>query len=62
MPNAKTSASRRYNAKAYDRIEFTVPKGGKAAIMAAAEAVSMSVNAFVKAAINEKITRGASKE
>ena len=62
MPNARTSASRRYNEKAYDRIEFTVPKGGKATIIAAAKAVSMSVNAFVKAAIDEKIARSTNKK
>ncbi|MCL2227505.1 MAG: antitoxin [Oscillospiraceae bacterium] len=62
MPSAKTSASRRYNEKAYDRIEFTIPKGGKAEIIAAAKASSMSVNAFVKTAINEKIARSAKKE
>jgi len=62
MPSAKTKASRKYNEKTYDRVEFTTPKGGKAAIAAAAKAASMSINAFVKAAIDEKIARGVSME
>jgi len=61
VPTARTKANRRYNEKAYDRVEFTVPKGGKAAIVAAAESEGKSVNAFVKEAINEKITRRTSK-
>jgi hypothetical protein len=28
-PKAQTKATRKYNAKAYDRIELTIPKGDK---------------------------------
>jgi predicted HicB family RNase H-like nuclease len=61
MPTARTSANRRYNEKAYDRIEFTVPKGDKTGIAAAARAVNMSLNAFIKEAVKEKINRSESK-
>ena len=57
MPTARTRANRRYNEKAYDRIEFTVPKGGKSKVVAAAVAAGMSMNAFVKEAVSEKIAR-----
>jgi len=54
---AQSRANQKYNAKAYDRIEISVPKGNKAVIMAAAAAESMSVNAYIKKAIEEKMTR-----
>ena len=62
MPTTRTKASRRYNEKTYDRIEFTVQKGGRAEIATAAAAIGMSVNAFVKEAINEKIARSTSEK
>ena len=62
MPTAKTRANRRYNEKTYDRIEITVQKGGRAEIATAAAAIGMSVNAFVKEAINEKIARNTSEK
>ena len=46
----------RYNAKAYDRINIAVSKGRKEIIRAAA-AHGQSVNAWVNAAIDEKIER-----
>lgn len=57
MPTARTKANRKYNEKAYDRIEFTVPKGEKAEIAAAAKCVGLSMNAFIKEAVKEKIAR-----
>lgn len=42
-------------AKAYDRINLTVPKGHKERIQAAAEAAGQSVNAFINQAINARI-------
>jgi hypothetical protein len=55
VPTARTKANRKYNEKAYDRIEFTVPKGEKAEIAAAAERKGLSMNAFIKIAVREKI-------
>lgn len=57
MPTARTRANRKYNAKAYDRIEFTVKKGQKAVIIAAAQAAGMSTNAFIKEALAEKMQK-----
>jgi uncharacterized protein (DUF1778 family) len=62
----KTSAAsiNKYIAKAYDRINLTVPKGQKDIIQAYAEAKGQSVNSFINEAINEKMERdgGASNE
>lgn len=41
-----------YNAKAYDRINLTVPKGKKEVIQAAAKENGESVNAFINRAID----------
>lgn len=51
---AKTSAKvkNRYNEKAYDRINLTVPKGQKDIIKAHAESQGESVNGFIQRAIN----------
>lgn len=47
----------RYIAKAYDRINLTVPKGQKEIIQAYAEAQGKSVNGFINEAIEEKMER-----
>jgi uncharacterized protein (DUF1778 family) len=57
MPTARTRANRKYNEKAYDRIGITVPKGDKDKIKAAAERVGESVNAFINAAIQERMQK-----
>ena len=50
---SKTSAAvkNRYNEKAYDRINLTVPKGQKEVIKAHADSKGESVNAFIQRAI-----------
>lgn len=57
MGTTRTNANRRYTQKAYDRIEFTVKKGQKAVIIAAAQAAGMSTNAFIKEALAEKMQK-----
>lgn len=57
MGKAQTNASKRYNLKAYDRIEITVPKGEKEKISEIAESVGMSVNAFIKEAVSDYIAQ-----
>lgn len=54
---SKTSAKvkNRYNDKAYDRINLTVPKGQKGIIKAHAESQGESVNGFIQRAIAETI-------
>lgn len=57
MSRAQTAASKRYNLKAYDRIEIMVPKGNREIIAQAAAAAGMSVNAFIKEAIEAQIAK-----
>lgn len=47
-----------YIAKAYDRINLTVPKGQKEKIKAAADAVGLSVNAYISRAIVKQMETG----
>lgn len=57
MGKASTRAHNKYIAKAYDRINLTVPKGRKDTIQAHAEAHSESVNGFINRAILEAMER-----
>ena len=57
MAKAQTAANKRYTLKAYDRIEITVPKGNREIIAQAAAAAGMSVNAFIKEAIDAQIAK-----
>lgn len=57
MSKAQTAANKRYNLKTYDRIEITVPKGNREIIAQAAAAAGMSVNAFIKEAIEAQIAK-----
>ena len=57
MGKASTRAQNKYIAKAYDRINLTVPKGKKDVIQAHAEAHSESVNGFINRAISEAMER-----
>ena len=55
----KTSAKSKneWIAKAYDRINLTVPKGQKSAIQAAAQAQGESVNEYIKKAVEARMER-----
>ena len=55
----KTSAAsiNKYMAKAYDRVNLTMPKGKKEKVQAHAEARGQSVNSFINSAIDEKMER-----
>lgn len=55
MGKASTRAHNKYNDKAYDRINLTVPKGKKEKIKEHAESRGESVNAFINRAIDETI-------
>ena len=57
MGKASTRAQNKYIAKAYDRINLTVPKGKKEAITAHAEKQGESVNGFINRAITEAMER-----
>ena len=49
---ARIDANRRYNEKAYDRIELKVPKGRKAELQEHAKTHGESLNGFVNRAID----------
>ena len=55
----RTSAAvkNRYNEKAYDRINFVVPKGEKDRIKAAAEKRGESVNSLINRAVKAEIEK-----
>ena len=54
---ARTRASNKYNAKAYDRIAVQVKKGRREELKTIADGQGLSLNAFVLSAIDEKIDR-----
>lgn len=59
MPASKAqqAAQNKWIAKAYDRINLTVPKGRKEIIQAHASARGESVNAFINRAVDSQIER-----
>lgn len=59
MKKTKTSAAvkNRWNEKAYDRINLTVPKGKKEVIRAHAEANGESVNGYINRLIAEDMKK-----
>lgn len=59
--SAKIAANNRYTQKTYDRINLAVPKGQKDIIKKYADSASQSINAFIIAAIAEKIEREGKK-
>lgn len=54
---ASAASKNAWNAKAYDRINLTLPKGRKDVVQAHAEARGESVNGFINRAISEAIER-----
>lgn len=61
MAERKAKWQNDYIARAYDRINLTVPKGDKETIQAHAAARGESVNGFIKRAIAETIERDKEK-
>ena len=61
MGKASTRAQNKYIAKAYDRINLTIPKGQKETIQAHAASLGESVNGFIGRAIAEAMERDKSK-
>lgn len=57
MGKASTKAQNKYIAKAYDRINLTMPKGKKDAVQIHAAQLGESVNAFINRAIDEAMQR-----
>lgn len=52
---AQQKATNKYIAKAYDRINLTIPKGQKDIIQAAAEKQGESLNGYIKKAIERRM-------
>lgn len=59
MPASKAQqkATNKYIAKAYDRVNLTLPKGRKAELQAHAEQRGESLNCFIGRAIDEQVKR-----
>lgn len=57
MGKASTKAQNKYIAKAYDRVNLTMPKGQKDKIKAHAEDHGESLNGFINRAISEAMER-----
>ena len=57
MSKTSTAVKRKYNEKAYDRINLVVKKGQKDIIATHAERNSESVNSFINRAIAETMKR-----
>ncbi len=62
MGKASTIAKNKYNLKAYDRINLTIPKGRKADIQAVAEEQGESINGYIKKAVAVKYAADTGKE
>ncbi len=62
MGKASTIAKNKYNLKAYDRINLTIPKGRKADIQAIAEEQGESINGYIKKAVAVKYAADTGKE
>ena len=52
---AQKRASKKYNLKAYERIELTVKKGKKDLIKSKASALGLSVNSYINSLIDNDL-------
>ena len=57
ISEAQRKAVRKYNNKAYDRVQLVIPKGKKAELQAHASERNESLNGFVNRAIDCQIER-----
>ena len=62
MGKTSTASKRKYNEKAYDRINLTVKKGQKESIQQHAENHGESLNGFINRAITETIEHDDQKQ
>ncbi len=61
MGKTSSTVKDRYNAKAYDQIQFRVKKGQREVIQAHADSQGESMAAFITRAIRETMERDAQK-
>ena len=57
MSKTSSAAKNKWNAKAYDRINLTIPKGEKEKIQAAAKQNGESVNALINRVVFAEVER-----
>lgn len=57
VSKAQQQAVQRYVKKNYDRVVLTLPKGRREDVRAYADSLDMSLNGFIVAAIEEKISK-----
>ena len=62
VPKSNQRAVNKYVKNNYDRVNVTMPKGKKDTIQAHAEKQGLSTNAYINAAIDEKMERDNSVE
>ena len=62
MGKTSTSSKRKYNEKAYDRINLTVKKGTKQALQEAAKDKGESINGYIKNAVQAQYKADTGKE
>ena len=56
---ASAASKNKWNAKTYDRVNLTMPKGKKEVLQARAEAQGESVNAYINKAIDQRMEKEA---
>ena len=59
VSKAQQRATNKYIAKAYDRVNLTLPKGEKARLQAVAQSRGLSLNAFIAEAIDAALSGSA---
>lgn len=57
MATPSTMAKRKYNEKAYDRINMVVPKGRKDELQKIASQMGLSLNSLLNIAVNEFVDK-----
>lgn len=63
MSKTSSAVKRRYNVKAYDVIQISVPKGTKKEIKAYADSIGESVNGLIKRLLAEEMSgKGVKKD
>ena len=58
----KIKYNNKFNAEKYDRINYTIEKGKREILKAAAARRGVSVNAYINAAVDDALARDAAKD
>ena len=58
MGKASTASKNKYNLKAYDRVNLTMPKGMKEQVKQYAEAQGLSLNGYINKLIEQDMKQG----